>query len=350
MASSNGTLSFFFGGDSATKRNEKENVPKAIENPLLLQSSTVRVNNNNNNSSAGFQGALTVLASPNNNNNDSADYGGLRQRKKGDSSSYGAPPRASLSTGTGVDLMPSSTATSIKPETVRHRRSFASRDTIVTVHLPILFNIGFLQTSLWNKPVNSSTQLTSRLVPSTTGCWVLIYGYCTAAHYQEILQRFSAHGHVLDRRGMCQPGRSNWVALQYESRLQAEKAQCHQHVALADGIFCGVKRLDDRDPILLQAVVDNSMGLWTTGGSSATYALTVAGDRLTLTQDRLDGNMFGSANGAANSNGAPAQNGGLKEKDILLLPKSKQTGAMSSSGRKPSLCEKILRWILSVDA
>jgi hypothetical protein len=179
-------------------------------------------------------------------------------------------------------------------------------------------------------------------VPSTTGCWVLIYGYASANHYQEIFRRFTQYGHVLDRRGSCQPGRSNWVALQYESRLQAEKALCHQHVQLADGIFCGIKRLDDNDPILLQAADNSLSGLWTT------TATTMESDRMMLSNEQPESTMNGDATNGGHHQPTSKANGVLEEKDILLLPGDRTP--TNGGGRKGSICENILRWLLSIDA
>jgi hypothetical protein len=159
----------------------------------------------------------------------------------------------------------------------------------------------------------------------------LIYGYANANHYQEIIRRFTGYGHVLDRRG-----RSNWVALQYESRLQAEKALCHRDLQLADGIFCGVKRLDDNDPILLQAADNSLSGLWTLPKEPL------------LELESESPLMINGGGVTTNNNGNSKPNGVLEEKDILLLP-GDQTRT-KGDGRKASLCEKVLRWLLSIDA
>jgi hypothetical protein len=106
------------------------------------------------------------------------------------------------------------------------------------------------------------------LVPSSPA-WVLIYGYSTRAQYDQLLQLAAEWGQILDTRGSCVPGRSNWLAVQYETELQAEKAACHQHFELqcpegGGRIFCGVKRLPDSDPLLLQssALMDEGGSLW----------------------------------------------------------------------------------------
>ena len=160
-------------------------------------------------------------------------------------------------------------------------------------------------------------------MPSTTGCWVLVYGYASVSQYDEILRRFANYGHILDHRGSCQPGRSNWIALQYESRLQAEKALCHQHVQLTEGIYCGVKRLDDKDPILLQAAENALSDLWTKSISSA------GGNALLPQKPDMNGGRV---------------NGGLEEKDILLTYET----PTKLRERRRSLCERLVRWVLSV--
>jgi len=149
-----------------------------------------------------------------------------------------------------------------------------------------------------------------------------VYGYATASQYDEILRRFADYGHILDHRGSCQPGRSNWIALQYESRLQAEKALCHQHLQLIDGVYCGVKRLDDKDPILLQAADTSLSDLWTKSSSAG---------RDSLVPQKLD------------MNGGRV-NGGLEEKDILLTYGS----PTRLHKHRRSLCERLVRWVLSV--
>jgi hypothetical protein len=95
------TSSFSF---NESEREEKENVQKAIENPLLLRSPPARPNTNNHYGSnasdnANHGGALTVHSQ---NNGEM----GLRQRKMPHGDSFGPPPRASLSMGTVVDFLP----------------------------------------------------------------------------------------------------------------------------------------------------------------------------------------------------------------------------------------------------
>jgi hypothetical protein len=96
--STSSTSSFSFND---TEKEEKENVQKAIENPLLLRSPPARPNTNNHYGSSdngNHSGALTV-------HSQNAEIG-LRQRKMPHGDSFGPPPRASLSMGTVVDFLP----------------------------------------------------------------------------------------------------------------------------------------------------------------------------------------------------------------------------------------------------
>jgi hypothetical protein len=90
------------------------------------------------------------------------------------------------------------------------------------------------------------------------GNWVLVYGYTNREQYLALLKTFSSYGTVLQQKGNNtwfdvhgKSIHSNWLALQYESRLQAEKALCHNHFQIEPGIFCGVNLLEENDPILL---------------------------------------------------------------------------------------------------
>jgi hypothetical protein len=261
---------------------KKKDTIKPIENPLLLAGSPGAAIDLPSSSA----NALTMSVIP---------HGGLRQRRT--EASAAAPPKASFSLETGVDVV----------SVVQHLKS----EQPPAVH------------QQWS-PLHS-----------TTGCWVLVYGYATSDHYDEIRRRFSEYGHVLSHRGSCQPGQSNWIALQYESRLQSEKALCHQHVQLADGIFCGVKRLDDTDPILLQSSLSR---LWSQKADDIYLS--------TTSTSTASASLKPKANGVNGYHGAPEKitmNGSIEEKDILLYPETREYP------RNKSLCEKLLRWLLSID-
>ena len=158
---------------------------------------------------------------------------------------------------------------------------------------------------------------------SKSNCWVLVFGYATAEQYQELLERFSRHGHVVDHCGLCQPGLSNWIAIQYANELEAKKALCHSPVKLSNNIYCGVKPLSDDDAILLHnknsVLLDNGGDLWGQGGSA------------------LDTN--GQDSFAATQHRPPRA---LTENDILLSGQDKPTN------RDSNICNRLLRWILGI--
>ena len=161
-------------------------------------------------------------------------------------------------------------------------------------------------------PSTNATPSSTALV-KPPGSWVLVYGYSNQSQYDEIVRQFSALGHVMKQHGSCQPGRSNWVAFQYESPLEAEKALCHQHIQVSDGVFCGVKRLENNDPILLQSTAPSFASLMvTTTPAKQESAVQVV-------------------------RGIPT------EHDILLSP-----GAMRSR-RRGNICQQFLRWFLAID-
>jgi hypothetical protein len=149
----------------------------------------------------------------------------------------------------------------------------------------------------------------------------MVFGFSTTEQYEQVLHYFRQLGHILDQRGSGGGVRnSNWVALQFESRLQAEKALCHSTVQLSSHIFVGVKRLDDADPILLQASSGGLKDLWGDGGSS-----TVKRNLLT------------------------AAEGGLTEKDILLGRKDDDPKALATI-RQRSICQRFLCWVFLLEA
>lgn len=138
--------------------------------------------------------------------------------------------------------------------------------------------------------------------------WVVIYGYSTEAQYQAILRKFQSFGKVVSHRGSCRPGRSNWIALEYESIVQAEKALCQQNCLLMDGVLIGVTRLT--------LPLKQSLEWNPTSSLSSDVA------------SRLDDKF---------------QNDVMSEEDILLLasPKKKQSFVI---GARRNVCERFLSW------
>lgn len=167
-------------------------------------------------------------------------------------------------------------------------------------------------------PTTASSDSSIFLPSATSGLWVCVYGYATRDQYNEILRRFSQYGHIVTHKGSCQPGTTNWIAIQYESRLQAEKALCHRNLQLNDGIFCGVFRLEDNDPKVLQT----TSSLWMPPRFSALLT-----------------------NGVSNHEKSGSDHEGLSERDILLVHEKED----DRDDRERSVCLRFVRWLLGVN-
>ena len=77
-----------------------------------------------------------------------------------------------------------------------------------------------------------------RLLNNSLELWVVVFGFTTPAQYESIIRHFNSFGKIVSHH----LGQSNWVALEYESLLQREKA-LSQTSLLMDGIMVGVTRL-----------------------------------------------------------------------------------------------------------
>lgn len=124
---------------------------------------------------------------------------------------------------------------------------------------------------------------------------------------------FATFGNVIATRGSFVPGRQNWIALQYESHLQATKAALQNHVEISRGIFCGVRAIDDNDPILNQSNSGGFKDIW--------------GDEKSIKRQLLS------------SDGKD----GLTEDDLLLGKKTD-----SDTPKKRNCCERFLFWVLQL--
>ena len=170
-------------------------------------------------------------------------------------------------------------------------------------------------------PQSTSKEL-SLTVPSTTNCWVMVYGYTTEDQFEMIKQRFASYGRVLQYKGMCHPGHSNWLAIQYANELEAKKATCDNTVRIDSNIFVGVKLLDDNDPIVLHKQPRKNGDVWTGFG------------------DSLAENGPESAASASKAN-VTVVAPGLTEKDILV-----QGTPVFFNDRNENICMRMLRWFL----
>ena len=313
MTSTSPAQAFFFSDSSSAT---KKDVPKPIDNPLLARdpNRSYAANCKSTHESPSPVNSI-VPTSPNN--------FGLRNRKKEAKPGFSLPPKRSYSLGAGVDSIRIEEPTSqYQPGASTKTASPAAS----TLELKI-----------------ATDTVRPRLCPSTSGCWVLVYGFSTAEQRKALVVRFRTFGHILDSRS---DNRSNWIAFQYQSPLEVEKARCHQHMALTlkDGntIYCGVKRLSDNDPVLVPVGGPFLSGLW----SSATDA---SPSLVSETMTREDSGAivaFESKAIADEPKSVPGDDGKsrLEEEDILLAS-SKDRRASTSGRTQHTTCEKFLRWL-----
>lgn len=148
--------------------------------------------------------------------------------------------------------------------------------------------------------------------------WVVAHGYTSSNEYKELLGILSSFGTI-----QSQEAGGNWLAVQYESRLAAEKAMCCQPILLSNTL-CGITR---GTPSLLQSLSSSS--------SSSSPS-----------------NKGGTAEQKQSSEPKTAKpsslpTGKVGEQDILLLENS------AYESREPyrprSVCDKICAWYFGWD-
>lgn len=132
---------------------------------------------------------------------------------------------------------------------------------------------------------------------------MLVHGFSSKTQFEEVLRRFESFGKIVSQR---ECGR-NWVALHYESNLEAEKALCQRKCILSDGNLIGVSRMDERLSQTLE---------WDAGPSS---------------MEVVDQGL------------SQAVKNGLGEDDVLLKERS------YGEGRGGSVCEKFLAFVFGWD-
>mmetsp|Transcript_21782 Transcript_21782/g.24319 ORF Transcript_21782/g.24319 Transcript_21782/m.24319 type:complete len:297 (-) Transcript_21782:234-1124(-) len=144
-------------------------------------------------------------------------------------STPGPPPKASLSLMGGLTLpMESRTAQEVQSTGDLPKTPTAGVSTPVPVKSP---------------PYLGGKKSTTSSSSSFESHWVVAHGYSSSIEYKELLAILSSFGRI-----QREEANGNWLAVQFESRLSAEKAICCQPVLLANSL-CGIAR---GTPSLLQ--------------------------------------------------------------------------------------------------
>jgi len=148
--------------------------------------------------------------------------------------------------------------------------------------------------------------------------WVVAHGYTSSSEYKELLGILSSFGTIEN-----QEAGGNWLAVQYKSRLSAEKALSRQSVLLGNTL-CGMTR---GTPTLMQSLSSgkgenqNRMNIVPEAGKSTEE----------VRKERR------SAHGSSS----------LDEQDILLLENSAYESR--EHDRPKSMCDKVLAWYFGWD-
>jgi hypothetical protein len=163
-------------------------------------------------------------------------------------------------------------------------------------------------TTTWD---NSSTfNATSSSVGGNVGSttWVFVFGAIISLStsgsislYDEIIHRLGEYGQIISHRG-----RSNWIAVQYQSEIEAEKAACHRRMKFytgTDTIYVTIQRLLSSDP-------EMTMVLQTQQGSSSIVTSNTSNNFAqqttniwTSNQQKMENNNTSVALGRIDSNG-----------------------------------------------
>lgn len=199
-------------------------------------------------------------------------------------------------------------------------------------------------------PTASTT--TASISATDVSRWVLITGYVTKAHYELIRRRFALAGNVLHTRGVCQEGRSNWYAVQYETRMEAEQALSLGTFMLVDGIWISVNRVT---PQLLATLDTNHHSGKSSNGSlfpTPDNGTTQHNWGLLETQPRPALLDYRASNG---DDLTPQKNTKTwDESEIYVhphqrsMPNNKQQMSQTTTGA--SMCDKIMNWIFGWDS
>jgi len=233
------------------------------------------------------------------------------------SSTPGTPPKASLSLMGGMTLplenKNNRDIVTPKPQTTQEVQSI---DVGFSIPVPVTsppFSGG-------NKSDTSNDSLfgeeeVSGFVSSESH-WVVAHGYASSTEYEEMFAILSSFGRIIRLEAS-----GNWLAVQFESRLSAEKAICSQPILLANSL-CGIAR---GTPSLLQK-------LNTGKEQSKRQPQNTAQGKEQNTKKKI----------------LTSTTGNLNENDILLLENTSFTGCHQHN-KKNSICEKILAWYFGWD-
>lgn len=222
--------------------------------------------------------------------------------------------------------------------------------------------------------LTSSASVVTESKSNIDSTWVFVFGATLNSFlYEELMRTLSEFGRIVTHRS-----RSNWIAVRYQSELEAEKALCNKRMKLRNGgdtVYFTAQRLLPNDPEMRMVSQSSSyqpafnegqpVSLWT--GSNA--AIQNESTNSTVVSGRLedDGGLYiladkddVSEDTVKTTNRKDAIgpkhrfDHHLTEEDVLETPhngKDRPRGSISSQMTHPrdSLCIKLLKWALAID-
>eukprot|EP00532_Pseudo-nitzschia_australis_P004783 CAMPEP_0168186296 /NCGR_PEP_ID=MMETSP0139_2-20121125/14346_1 /TAXON_ID=44445 /ORGANISM="Pseudo-nitzschia australis, Strain 10249 10 AB" /LENGTH=295 /DNA_ID=CAMNT_0008108273 /DNA_START=169 /DNA_END=1056 /DNA_ORIENTATION=- len=245
----------------------------------------------------------------------------LKQQKTKPMATPGPPPKMSLSLMGGLTTPMQMKTTNLKqPQMKQQEQRLESLkapqavSTPMPVASPRLFG---------NKKSTDNYFAESTAIYSSESLvadhWVVAHGYTSSNEYKELLGILSSFGTIQN-----QEAGGNWLAVQYESRLSAEKALSRQSVLLGNTL-CGMTR---GTPTLMQSLSSGK-------GGHQQRNYVVPGEAKSTEEVRKGGKT------AADTKGK------LGEKDILLLENSAYESG--EPFQRKSMCDKVLGWYFGWD-
>jgi hypothetical protein len=199
---------------------------------------------------------------------------------------------------------------------------------------------------------------------SMESAWVFVFGATINSElYELVTHTLSEFGRIVTHRS-----RSNWIAVRYQSELEAEKALCHKRMKFRYGgdiVYFTAQRLIPSDPEMQMVIQSSSfqpstsegkpISLWTTPDpSTVAHNERVNDCELVKNADQDDASddTVRTKNSKFSVQNEQTKNE-VTDEDIFEHPLNDQnrsrvakTGALR---QQDSLCVKLLKWTLSIE-
>jgi len=221
----------------------------------------------------------------------------------------GPPPKASLSLMGGMALQKDRNISTPLSQITTKQSIAAGISTPVPVASPSFLDRNKSNTTRGDS-LFGEAQISS--FATSESHWVVAHGYSSSTEYNELSAILSSFGRI-----NMQEASGNWLAVQFESRLAAEKALCNQPILLTNSL-CGIVR---GSPSLLHKL---NNGKQQPPNMTPNKGKTIETNKKTLTIGKLE------------------------ENDILLL-ENRASRNEDQRNKERSVCDKLAAWYFGWD-